>query len=91
MFGKEIKFKTVMANNYTNINNRPLTLTYWPQKYDDIQVLVWDKHKNVVELNRLMGSNLQRQYKIKINENQPTQIPFHPKKHHILLQKSMTT
>jgi len=55
-----------MVNNSTNIKKKRtitshLNWTHWTQKRPqhmmlEIQVLAWDRHKNVVGLNWLMGS-----------------------------------
>ena len=58
LFRYENKVLTVMINNSTNINKKN---NYWTQKKSwhmklEIQVLPWDRHKNVVELNQLLES-----------------------------------
>ena len=60
----EKKVKTVMANNSSNIkkpNNHPSSeVTEHKERRQHItlkiQVLVWDRHKNVEEFNQIMGS-----------------------------------
>jgi len=46
---------------YQQNKQSPLTITHWTQKRPwhmalEIQVLAWDRHKNVEGLNRLIGS-----------------------------------
>ena len=56
------KVYTVMVNNSININktnNHPSPQQYiWPRYITlEIQILAWDRHNNVSELNRWIGSH----------------------------------
>ena len=73
-------FKTVMDNNFTNINK---TNSYSSQT----QVMVWDRHKHVGRLNQLTGfkpylsNNWVSHGNTDIKQtNKNTHIRFHPKR-----------